>query len=111
MKAEYISEAHATKKAIWLRQLLFKLSINTLSPTILHVNNQSTIIIAKNPEFYNRTKPIDIYYYFLEQVVKDGTVELCYTPTRDQVTNALTKGFPPISFNKFQDVMDIHCLS
>ena len=111
MKAEYISEAYATKKAIWLRQLLFKLSINTLSPTILHVNNQSTIIIAKNPEFYDRTKPIDIYYYFLQQVVKDGMVELCYTPTGDQVADALTKGLPPASFNKFWDAMGVHCLS
>jgi hypothetical protein len=39
IEVEYISGAHATKEAIWLRQLLFKLSLNTSSPTILHINN------------------------------------------------------------------------
>jgi hypothetical protein len=110
IEVEYISRAHTAKKAIWLRQLLSKLGLNTSSPTILHINNQSAIMIAKNLEFYNHTKHIDVHYHFLWQVVKDGMVELCYTPTRDQVANALTKGLPPTSFNKFQDVMGVCCL-
>jgi hypothetical protein len=109
-EAEYISRAHAAKEAIWLRQLLSELGLDTSSPTILHVNNQSAIVIAKNPEFHNRTKHIDVRYHFLRQVVKDETVELQYIPTREQVTNALTKGLPPMSFNKFWDAMGIHCL-
>ena len=107
MEAEYISGAHATKEAVWLRQLLFELGLDTSSPIILHVDNQSAIAIAKNPEFHNHTKHIDIHYHFLRQVVEDGTVELQYTPTGDQVADALTKGLPPASFNKFQDAMGV----
>jgi len=81
-----------------------------LSPTVLHVDNQSAIAIAKNPEFHDRTKHIDVHYHFLRQVIEDGTVELCYTPTGDQVADALTKGLPPASFNKFQDAMGVRCL-
>src|SRR6266851_3612268 len=84
-EVEYISGAHATKEAVWLRQLLSKLGLDTLSPTVLHIDNQSAIAIAKNPKFHNRTKHINICYHFLRQVIEDGTVELQYTPTGDQV--------------------------
>ncbi len=109
-EVEYISEAHAAKEAVWLRQLLSELSLNTSSPTILHVDNQSAIVIAKNPEFHDHTKHINVCYHFLWQVIEDGMVELCYIPTGDQVADALTKGLPPTSFNKFQDAMGVHCL-
>jgi hypothetical protein len=109
-EAEYISRAHAAKEAIWLRQLLSELGIDTSSPTVLHVDNQSAIAIAKNPEFHDRTKHIDVRYHFLRQVVEDRTVELCYTPTGGQVANALTKGLPPVLFNKFWDAMGVCCL-
>jgi hypothetical protein len=108
---EYISGAHTAKEAIWLRQLLSKLGLDTSSPTVLHIDNQSTIAIAKNPEFHNHTKHIDVCHHFLWQVVKDRIVELHYTPTRDQVTNALTKGLPPTLFSKFQDEMSVCCPS
>jgi hypothetical protein len=60
MEAEYISRAHAAKEAVWLRQLLSELSIDTSSPTILHVNNQFTITITKNPELHDHTMHINI---------------------------------------------------
>jgi hypothetical protein len=111
MKVEYISGAHTAKEAIWLRQLPSKLSLNTSSLIILHIDNQSTITIAKNPEFHNQMKHIDVCYHFLQQVIKSRTVELQYSPTGDQVANTLTKGLPPVSFNKFQDTMGICHLS
>jgi hypothetical protein len=64
-EAEYISGAHTAKEAVWLRQLLSELGLDTSSPTILHIDNQSTIAIAKNPEFHDRMKHIDVRYHFL----------------------------------------------
>jgi hypothetical protein len=109
-KAEYITRAHTTKEAIWLRQLLFELGQDMSSPTILRIDNQSTITIAQNPEFYDCTKHINIHYHFLQQVIDDGMVVLTYTPTGEQVANALTKGLPPASHNKFKSLMGVHHL-
>jgi hypothetical protein len=109
-EAEYISGALATKEAIWLRQLLSELGLNTLSPTVLCIDNQSTIAIAKNPEFHDCTKHIDICYHFLWQVINDGMVELLYIPTGNQVADMLMKGLPPASHNKFWDAMGVHHL-
>ena len=109
-EAEYIARAHAAKEAIWLRQLLSELGQDTSSPTILHINNQSTIAIARNPEFHDCMKHINVRYHFLQQVVDDGTLELVYTPTGEQVADVLTKGLPPASHSKFKSIMGVRRL-
>jgi hypothetical protein len=106
-EAEYIAGAHATKEAVWLRQLLSELGQDMSSPTVLCIDNQSAITIAWNPEFHDRTKHIDVRYHFLRQVVNDGMVELTYTPTGEQVANVLMKGLPPALHNKFKSLMGI----
>jgi hypothetical protein len=106
-EAEYIAGAHTAKKAVWLRQLLSELGQDTSSPTVLHINNQSTIAIARNPEFHDHMKHIDIHYHFLRQVVDDGTLELVYTPTGEQVADVPTKGLPPVSHSKFKSIMGV----
>ena len=109
-EAEYIAGAHAAKEAVWLRQLLTELGQGTSSPTILHIDNQSAIAIARNPEFHECTKHIDVRYHFLRQVVDDGALELVYTPTQDQVADVLTKGLPPASHIKFARAMGVRRL-
>ena len=71
-EAEYITVVHAAKEAIWLRCLLTELGKNLDSPTTLFVNNQSAIVIARNPEFHDQTKHIEVQYHFLRQVVDSG---------------------------------------
>jgi transposase InsO family protein len=91
-EAEYIAAAHAAKEAIWLRRLLTELGENLESPTTLFVDNQSAIAIARNPEFHDRTKHIEVRYHFLRQVVDSKEVHLEYLPTGEQVADILTKG-------------------
>ena len=66
-EAEYIAGTHGAKEAIWLRQFLEQIHFPPSSPTILHIDNQSAIVIAKNPEFHDRTKHIDIRHHFLRK--------------------------------------------
>jgi hypothetical protein len=66
-EVEYIAAAHAsdtTKEVIWLRRLLTDLGLDLDSPTTLHVDNQSAIATARNPEFHDRTKHIEIRHHF-----------------------------------------------
>jgi hypothetical protein len=65
-ESKYIASTHAAKEAIWLRQLLSDLSYGIQLPTPLCINNQSAITIAKNPEFHDCTKHIDICYHYLQ---------------------------------------------
>ena len=56
------------------------------------MDSQSAIIIAKNPQFHNQTKHIEVCYHFLHRQVEDGRIELNYVLTNDQVADALMKG-------------------
>src|SRR6266403_3246899 len=91
-EAEYITGAHATKEAIWLRRLLTELGLEILTPTSLHIDNQSAIAIAKNPEFHDRTKHIKIRHHFLRAKVESEEITLSYIPTGEQLADILTKG-------------------
>ena len=68
-EVEYITRAHTAKEVIWLRQLLAELGIPDHNPTTLHMDNQSTMAIAKNPQFHNQTKHIEVQHHFLQHKV------------------------------------------
>jgi hypothetical protein len=106
-EAKYITGAHTAKEAIWLRLLLSELGQDSSSPTVLHIDNQSTIAIVQNPEFHERMKHIDVCYHYIRQVVDDGALHLEYTPTQEQVADILTKGLPPASHIKFMGAMGV----
>ena len=61
-------------------------------PTILHIDNQSSIALAHNPEFHDRTKHVDIRHHFLREKVKNNELSLQYLPTNEQPADLLTKG-------------------
>jgi hypothetical protein len=66
-KAEYIAGAHAAKEAVWLQRLLREIwqQSEPHTPVTLFIDNQSAIAIARNPEFHNWTKHIEVRHHFL----------------------------------------------
>jgi hypothetical protein len=109
-EAEYIAAAHATKEVIWLRRLLTDLGLDLDSPTTLHVNNQSAIAIARNPEFHDRTKHIEIRHHFLRQKVEGEEIRLEYTLTEEQTADVMTKGLVRKKHEHFLIAMGLHRL-
>jgi hypothetical protein len=86
------SSQHTQQRKLWLRRLLFELRIDISSPTVLRIDNQSAIAIARNPEFHDRTKHIAIRHYYLRQLFIESEIDLTYVPTNEQFADALTKG-------------------
>jgi hypothetical protein len=106
-EAEYLAGAHAAKEAVWLRRLLGELGQDTHLPTALHIDNQSAIAIARNPEFHDRTKHIDVRYHFLRHKVEAEEIELPYVPTEDQIADVLTKGLVREKHERFAKEMGL----
>ena len=52
-EAKYIPRAYATKELMWLQHLFSEVGLPDNDPTVLLIDNQSTIMIAKNPQFHN----------------------------------------------------------
>jgi hypothetical protein len=109
-EAEYIAAAHAAKEVIWLRWLLLEQKQKIEKPTILYMDNQSAIAIARKPEFHDRSKHIEICHHFLRQKVDDEELELEYVPTGDQVADVLTKGLVREKHDRFAGAMGVRCV-
>ena len=57
-------------------------------------DNQATIAMSKNPVYHGRTKHIDIRAHFIREQVANGTINLKYCSTKEQVADILTKALP-----------------
>ena len=81
-----------------MRRLNSELGNPPEGPTTIFEDNQSTIAMAKNPQFHGRAKHIDIRHHFVREQVSDGTIKLTYCPTGEMVADMLTKGLPQQPF-------------
>src|SRR5216684_9113996 len=107
-EAKYIAGGHAAKEAVWLRRLLSELKQDTTEPTTIHIDNQSSIALAHNPEFHNRTKHVNIQHHFLREKVEDGEISLEYLPTNEQPADLLTKGLGCEKHETFTKMIGLH---
>ena len=91
-EAEYIAMCHASKEAIWLRQLLADINYKILGPTSIYGDNQGCIALSKNPSDHARTKHMDIKYHFVREKVEQQKIVLSFCPSEDMAADAFTKG-------------------
>lgn len=91
-EAEYVALSAAAQECLWLRQLEVELGCPPEGPTLIFEDNQSTIAMAKNPQFHGRAKHIDIRHHFVREQVANGTIKLDYCSTKDMIADIMTKG-------------------
>jgi hypothetical protein len=53
-EAEFVAAASAGQEVIWMRQLLGELGFDVSKPSLLLLDNQSAIQVARNPEHHGR---------------------------------------------------------
>ncbi len=99
-EAEYIALTHATKEGIWLRHLLIELSLFNISPVPLLCDNQSTLKLSIEDNFYARMKHINTCYHYIQDVISKNLIKAIYCPTKDMAVDALTKPLPAWKLKK-----------
>lgn len=90
-EAEYIAAVDAGREAIWMRNLLQELGYTLAGPTVLHMDNQSAISVAKNPEHHGRMKHLDLRFFWLRDQVKAELLVPCFVGTENMPADILTK--------------------
>ncbi len=100
-EAEYTALAHATCQAIWNRNFLAELGHSQEDPTLVFEDNQSTIAIARDPQYHTRSKHFDVQNHFVCKKIESGVIELLYCPTDEMVANIFTKALPRPKHEKF----------
>lgn len=111
-ESEYMAASQAVKEAIWIQGVLGQLIANcpllssqtkeaqTQHDVCLYMDNMSAIRIAKNPEFYSRSKHIDITVHFIRQRIDLNCISLRYLKTSDMTADYLTKALTQAKFEK-----------
>ncbi|KAM3270116.1 hypothetical protein P3S67_030022 [Capsicum chacoense] len=90
-EAEYRSMASTVSELVWLLSLLEELQIEVSLPVNIFSDNKSTLQIAANPVFHERTKHIEIDCHFIREKIQEEKIKAQYISTKDQPADVLTK--------------------
>jgi len=106
-EAEFIAAASNACQVVWISRILKSLHQTQSTPTKVYCDNISAIKLSKNPIMHGRSKHIDIRFHFLQELVKDGLVELITCSTREQVADILTKPLKLDVFLKMRRLLGV----
>ena len=98
-EAEYIAAGSCCAQIMWMRNQLLDYGLS-YSKIPIYCDNQSAIAMTGNPVQHSLTKHISIRYHFIREQVLEGTIELHFVPTDQQLADIFTKPLPEATFNK-----------
>lgn len=70
---------------------------------LLLVDNASAMKLAKNSNFYKRSKHIDVHTHFVREQIQNGELRIEHVPSENQVADILTKLIPRVQFQRLRD--------
>jgi hypothetical protein len=93
-ESEYIAANQAAVEVQWLYELFSELNLLSVFPVTVFTDNQSSMKLAGNPVFRERTRHIGVAHHKIRETIKEGKMELAYRYTKDLVADVLTKALP-----------------
>ncbi|KAL8107456.1 hypothetical protein AgCh_024022 [Apium graveolens] len=106
-EAEFMAATAAACQAVWLRNLLGKITDLKLGVVTIYVDNRSAIDLARNPVFHGRSKHIDIRYHFIRECVERGDIEVKHVKTEEQRADILTKPMSTVKFERMRTLLGL----
>ena len=104
-EVEFVAAATCSCQAIWLRKMLEILNLNQPGTTVIYCDNMSTIKLSKNPVLHGRSKHINVRFHFLRDLCKEGTIELNFCRSDEQIADLFTKPLKQPLFEKLRKKM------
>ena len=89
-ESEYVGLSEAGNEVVYLNQLQGEMSIGKTG-VLLFGDNESSLKLALNPVFHQRSKHIRIKYHSLRDRVEEGLIELCKVDSGLNAADMLTK--------------------
>jgi hypothetical protein len=102
-EAELMSLSAALQEAIWLRRLSKDLHLTSAQePMTLFEDNQGAIALINDFRFSERTKHVDIRYFFIREKVAEGEFKVEYCTTALMLADIFTKALGRIAFERIR---------
>ncbi|GJR43134.1 hypothetical protein Tco_1311237 [Tanacetum coccineum] len=90
--------ANCCGQVLWIQNQMMDYGFNFMN-TRIHIDNESTISVIKNPVAHSRTKHIEIRFHFIRDCYEKRLIEVIKIHTDSNVADLLTKGFDVTRFN------------
>ncbi|GJW23173.1 putative ribonuclease H-like domain-containing protein [Tanacetum coccineum] len=91
-EAEYVAAANCCGQVLWIQNQMMDYGFYLMN-TKIHIDNESTISVIKNPVAHSRTKHIEIRFHFIRDCYEKRLIEVIKIHTDHNVADLLTKGF------------------
>jgi hypothetical protein len=109
-ESEFIAASDGTKEAIWLRRLYTELGGADLTVP-LRCDNQGAIALILNPIFHQRTKHMDVRFFFVSDAQQEGKIVVIYMKTELQLADIFTKALSTPRFEMLRHNLGVQELS
>ncbi|GJT97620.1 hypothetical protein Tco_1093138 [Tanacetum coccineum] len=80
------------QEVLWIQNQMLDYGFNFMNSKI-HIDNESTICIVKNPVFHSKTKHIEIRHHFIKDSFEKKLIQVIKIHTDHNVADLLTKTF------------------
>ncbi|GJT43877.1 hypothetical protein Tco_0952592, partial [Tanacetum coccineum] len=97
-EAEYVAVASCCGQVLWIQNQMLDYGFNFMN-TKIHIDNESTICIVKNPVYHSKTKHIEIRHHFIRDSYEKKLIRVEKIHTDFNVADLLTKAFDGPRFN------------
>ena len=108
-EAELIALSDMTSNIIWTREFLQHQGYY-MNAASVYQDNTSTIALAeKGRSTSERTRHVNIRYFFIKDRISSGDIKIAYLPTNEMTADILTKPLQGELFRKLRSKL-LHCL-
>ena len=83
-----------------LREIVKPLSLAIKTPTII-TNNTAALTTAQNSILSHQNRHFLVKYYYLHEQIAQGTLDIHWVATKEQLADILTKVVRPEAFHQF----------
>ncbi|GJV15337.1 putative ribonuclease H-like domain-containing protein [Tanacetum coccineum] len=97
-EAEHVAAANCCRQVLWIQNQMMDYGFNFMN-TKIHIDNESTISVIKNPVAHSRTKHIEIRFHFIRNCYEKRLIEVIKIYIDSNIADLLTKGFDVTRFN------------
>ncbi|GJY35792.1 hypothetical protein Tco_0421170 [Tanacetum coccineum] len=91
-EVEYIAASSCCGQVLCIQNQLLDYRYNFMQ-TKIHIDNESTIYIVKNPVFHSNTKHIEIRHHFIRDSNKKKLIQMIKIHSDQNIADLLTKAF------------------
>ena len=107
-EAEIMAASLAALEAVFLRGILSEMLCVQEQPTVIGVDNQGAVALAKNYISNSRTKHIERRHLKIRELVEEMMVLPEFVPTDENVADIMTKPLGRAKFEKFRKILLNH---